>query len=90
MAKTILKGVGILAAPFTGGASLALTAGASLLGGKKKAAATPAPTAGPLVMPLADDEKIKAAKRRSVAAQLQRGGRSSTILSGSPSETLGG
>lgn len=57
MAKKILQGVGILAAPFTGGASLALTAGASLLPGKKKkttetTAAATAPKKGPIITQL--------------------------------------
>lgn len=59
----------------------------ALLGGKKKKAA-PAPEPGPVVMPLADDEAIMRAKKRSIASQLKRGGRSSTILSSS-GETLG-
>lgn len=93
MAKKILKVGGLLAAPFTGGASLALTAGlagaglaSSLL--KKKSGspqAAPAP-----VMPIADDEAVKRARRRSVASQMQRGGRTSTMLTDSDNSTLGG
>ena len=56
--------------------------------GKKKPAPTPAPEPGPQIMPLADDEAILRARRRSVAMQRARGGRSSTILS-SDSDTLG-
>lgn len=88
MAKKILKVAGIVAAPFTGGASLALTGAAGMLGGKKKKAATPASTPTP-VMPLADDEAVKRARRASIARQMSRGGRSSTILS-SGSDALGG
>lgn len=59
----------------------------SILG--KKSAPAPAPTEGPKVMPLADDQAVAAAKKRSLAMQMQRGGRSSTMLTGD-SETLGG
>lgn len=78
MAKKLIGGV----------AKIALgTVGTVLgLGGKKKAAA---PTPGPQIMPLADDEAVKRARRRSVADQMQRGGRTSTMLSGE-SDTLGG
>jgi hypothetical protein len=58
-----------------------------LFKGKKQAAPTPEePTP---VMPLADDEEIRRARRTSVARQMARGGRSSTILS-QGSESLGG
>lgn len=60
----------------------------SVIGGKKKAPA-PAPEAGPKVMPLADDEAIRRARKNALVRQLGRSGRSSTILSGD-SETLGG
>ena len=47
----------------------------------------------PTVMPTADDERIRAAKRKTTAKQVQRGGRQSTILSGDgsvgSSDTLG-
>lgn len=55
--------------------------------GKKKAA-EPVKD-GPIVMPLADDDAIKRARRRSITEQMGRGGRSSTILSGD-SDSLGG
>ena len=47
------------------------------------AAATPvAPTVEPPpVMPTPDDQTVQAAKKKSIAAQLQRQGRASTILS---------
>ena len=77
MAKKILKGVGKLA---LGTVGMALG-----IGGKKKKAA---PEAGPRVMPLADDEKVMAAKRADILRQRQRSGRASTILGGG--ETLGG
>jgi hypothetical protein len=57
---------------------------------KKTPAPTPAPAATPRVMPIADDEAVRAAKRRSIASQRQRGGRSSTILTGGSTEKLGG
>ncbi len=55
--------------------------------GKKKKAETPAP--GPIVMPLADDEAVKRARRKSIIAQRGRSGRSSTMLT-PDSDTLGG
>lgn len=79
MAKKILKGVG----------SLALgTVGAALgIGGKKKAKA---PEPGPVVMPLADDEAVMKARKRSIAEQMKRGGRTSTILTDGTGNNLGG
>lgn len=89
--KAIGKIGGVLAAPFTGGASLALTGGllgSKLLGGKKSKSSTAA--TGPVVMPLADDTAVAAKRKRDIATQLQRGGRSSTILSDSSDNSLGG
>lgn len=43
-------------------------------GGKKK------PAQAEAVMPFADDEAVRLAKKRSIAAQMRRGGRSSTML----------
>lgn len=57
-----------------------------ILGLKKKKAAEPED--GPKIMPLPDDEAVKQARKRSIAAQMQRGGRASTLLSDS-SDTLG-
>lgn len=60
---------------------------------KKKSHAAPAPTPGPIVMPIADDEAVRLAKKRSIAQQVGRGGRSSTILSADSDRTgttLGG
>lgn len=53
----------------------------SLLG-KKSAPAAPAPplAATPAVMPTPDDQAVLMAKRRSIATQLQRRGRDSTVL----------
>jgi hypothetical protein len=87
MARKILKVAGIVAAPFTGGASLALTAGASLLGKKKKSSATPTTPDVP-TMPLPDDQAVANAKKEAIIRQRARGGRSSTILTGG--DTLGG
>lgn len=54
--------------------------------GKDKAAPAPAALT-PTVMPAADDAAIKLARKRSIAAQMGRKGRDSTILTG---DTLGG
>lgn len=43
----------------------------------------------PPVMPIADDEGARRARRRSIAAQLRRRGRQSTILSDSSADPLG-
>ena len=52
----------------------------------------PPPVTPPTVMPTPDDKAIQDAKRRSIAAQMARRGRASTILTGNQSggETLGG
>lgn len=64
--------------------------GLDISGTKKSTpAATPAATAGPRVMPLADGGAVMAARKKSIAAQMARGGRSSTMLT-SDSDTLGG
>lgn len=75
MAKKILK---VVLSPL--GAAL------GIMGGKKKA---PEPEKGPVVMPLADDEAVRRAKKRSIIEQMGRGGRSSTLLTGD-SDSLGG
>lgn len=80
MAKKVLKTVGKVAGFALGGGLLG-----KALSGKKKAAA---PEEGPQIMPLPDDERIRLAKKRRIAEQMQRGGRSSTILS-DPTDTLG-
>lgn len=56
-------------------------------GSKKKA--EPAPEPEKQTMPMADDEAVRRARKRSIAAQMKRSGRSSTMLS-NDSETLGG
>ncbi len=61
--------------------------GGKLFGGGKSA---PAPTPGPQVMPLPDDQTILNARKKAIAAQMQRGGRTSTILTDTSGGTLGG
>ena len=53
---------------------------------------TPPPVLPSPVMPTADDEAVKRARKKSLAAQYRRRGRSSTILSDAvtDSEKLGG
>ncbi|MBP7135978.1 MAG: hypothetical protein KBA57_06415 [Sphingomonadaceae bacterium] len=62
-------------------------AGALLKPFSKKKKETVAPVAEP-TMPIADDEAILRARKRAVAQQMQRGGRSSTILTDN-SDSLG-
>jgi hypothetical protein len=51
----------------------------------------PPPLTPPAVMPTADDADVLAAKRRALAAQTQRSGRASTILSDNgTTDRLGG
>lgn len=71
MAKKIFKGIGKLALGVVGG-----VIGKKLVGGKKKSAT---PVAEP-VMPFADDEAARMARKKSIAEQRRRGGRMSTIL----------
>lgn len=59
----------------------------SLLGGKKKKAATPTLETPEVTAPIVDDAKATLARKRSVIQQLKRGGRQSTLLSG---DKLGG
>lgn len=59
-----------------------------LSGGKESA---PAPTPALVTpMPSPNDEAVKAAKKRSIAAMTQRQGRASTILSGEDATGGGG
>lgn len=81
MSKNILRGIGN--ATFGLGGLLGKPFGS----GKKKKAEAPPP--GPIVMPLADDEAVRRARRRGIAGQMGRRGRSSTMLT-ADSETLGG
>lgn len=53
-----------------------------LLGGKKRADTPPPSPTTPTVMPTADDEKVRLARKRSIVSQLGRKGRESTMLSG--------
>lgn len=62
----------------------------NLFGGDKQSTPAPPAPSEPTVMPTADDAAVKNAKRKSIAAQVARRGRASTILSDSESETLGG
>lgn len=64
-------------------------AGALMGGGKKKAAA-PATAPAERVMPIADSEQVARARKDSILRQQGRAGRSSTILTGASSSTLGG
>lgn len=58
----------------------------SILGGKTpKAPKVPKP----VVMPVPDEDAIKAVKRRSLAEQFGRSGRASTILTNNNDDTLG-
>ena len=66
---------------------LAGLAAKKLLSPKKQEAPAPAAPAGPTIMPLADDERVKEARRRSIIQQRARSGRDSTILTG---DKLGG
>lgn len=60
-------------------------------GPSSSAAALPETPAAPTVMPVKDTALTMDAKRRSLQAQVARGGRSSTILSdSSDSQTFGG
>ena len=66
-----------------------------ILGGAQKAPEPP-PEPVPVVtpptpVPLPDDEAVAAAKRRSIAKQMQRSGRASTMLTQDPvtGDTLG-
>lgn len=62
----------------------------SVLGGGKSSPAPP-PITQPTVMPTPDDEATRSAKRKSLAGQIQRRGRQSTILSDPvSSDLLGG
>lgn len=61
----------------------------TLFGGDTPKAA-PAPVVpAPTVMPEADDEAVRRARQRSIAAQRERSGRASTIFTDGQGETLG-
>ena len=79
MAKKIFKGIGKLALGVVGS-----VLGKKLLGGGKKKSSQ----SSGRVMPIAEDEAAMAARKKSIALQRQRGGRTSTILT--DNEPLGG
>ncbi len=59
-----------------------------VLGDKKKKTETTAPApAAPAVMPAADDEKVRMARRRAIVQRMSAKGRASTDLTG---DKLGG
>ncbi len=58
-----------------------------MMGGKES---KPPAIAPPTPMPTADDSKVKAARSRSIADQMVRQGRESTILTQGTEEKLGG
>lgn len=58
--------------------------------GKKKKEAPAAAEPAPRVMPLADDEAVKRARKNSIIQQIGRSGRASTILTSPSGTTLGG
>lgn len=73
---------------------LAMTVGggliSSLFGGKESSPA-PAPTPEPVPpMPTANDQAVKDAKKKSIAAMTARQGRASTVLSADDSSGGGG
>lgn len=80
------------ALPILGQVALGLV-GSKLVGGllgKKKTSTAAAPAAAtPAVMPTPDDDAIRLARRRSIAQQLSRSGRQSTMLTPAGSK-LGG
>jgi len=87
MAKKILTVAGTAAGGLIGGTAASFI-GKALFGKKKKK--TPAPTTDtPTVMPLPDDEAVQRAKKEAQLRARARGGRSSTILTGSD-DVLGG
>lgn len=77
MAKKIIKGALGVVAPLLG------------IGGKKKADTVATPVAATPVMPTADADTVLRAKRKAMAQQMQRGGRTSTMLTDN-SDSLGG
>ncbi len=71
---------------------LAGIAGSTIMGaGQKAATAGPPPQLATIpTMPAINGPQIAAAQQASVAQQMTRGGRASTILNASPTDTLGG
>ena len=72
--------------------ALAGMAGSTIMGaGQKAATAGPPPQLATVpTMPAINGPQIAAAQQASVAQQMSRGGRASTILNASPTDTLGG
>lgn len=73
----VIQGIGAVASAVSAFSSM----------GKKGGSSAPVMEKAP-VMPTPDDDAIKKAKRRSVAQQIARSGRESTILT-DPGDTLG-
>lgn len=69
---------------------MASTVLGSILGGGSRETPAPPKVSEPTVMPMADSEAVKQSKRKSIATQIARRGRASTILTNPDSETLGG
>lgn len=94
MGKVVGPVLGAVAGTILGGpVGGAIGAGLGGAGGAEvDKALTPrdkSPSQAPITMPLADDDAVKRAKRRSISAQMGRGGRTSTMLTGE-TDTLGG
>ena len=75
LAKKALKIAGKIATPLS-----AIGIASDMFKGKKKEAVAPAADPRQTVMPTADDEAIRKAKKRSIYDQMRRSGRMSTIL----------
>ena len=73
------------------GALAGIAGGAAMGAGQKAATAGPPPPLATIpTMPAINGPQIASAQQASVAQQMSRGGRASTILSASPTDTLGG
>ena len=84
-------GVGGAAAGAAVGGLAGMGASALVAGSQKAATAGPPPQLAPTpTMPAINGPQIAAAQQASVAQQMSRGGRASTILNASPTDTLGG
>lgn len=87
-----MSGVEAAMAAYPAITSILATAGtAYAVGEMAKPKGTPQapPITPPKVMPNVDDEASKRARRRSLAAQVTRSGRESTVLADPPGGTLG-
>ena len=84
-------GVGGAAAGAAIGGLAGMGASALVAGSQKAATAGPPPQLAPTpTMPAINGPQIAAAQQASVAQQISRAGRISTILNASPTDTLGG